>query len=174
MNGTQNDKTRNPGEFTAPAHAGTHPGPLRYDHHRQSGEDGTRDPQPDMTGFVVKNSCVASQEFNRKAEEVGQRRCSDGAAAAIAMAFRYHLSDRNGKKLKQALRRTMMTSLAVVQRSHNVHLLVPQPEYMSSRPWPRFSGDAKRVMRVQDLTVAENMSRPIQPAILGTPKAFKM
>ncbi|MER8479161.1 hypothetical protein [Mesorhizobium sp. M1163] len=66
-----------------------------------------------MTGFVVKNSCVASQEFNRKAEEVGQRRCSDGAAPAIAMAFRYHLSDRNGKKLKQGLRRTMMTSLAV-------------------------------------------------------------
>ncbi|MER8874900.1 hypothetical protein NKI04_34810 [Mesorhizobium sp. M0814] len=31
----------------------------------------TRDPQPDMTGFVVKNSCVASQEFNGKVEEVG-------------------------------------------------------------------------------------------------------
>ncbi|MER8950019.1 hypothetical protein [Mesorhizobium sp. M0809] len=96
-----------------------------------------------MTGFVVKNSCVASQEFNRKAVEVGQRRCSDGAAPAIAMALRYHLSDRNRKN-------------------------------MSSRPWPRFYGDAKRVMRVQDLTVAENMSRPIQPAILGTPKVFKV
>lgn len=58
------------------------------------------------------------------------------------------------------------------QRSHNVHLLVPQPEYMSSRPWPRFCRDAKRVMRVQDLTVEEDMSRPIQPPILGTPKLF--
>lgn len=66
-----------------------------------------------MTGFVVKNSGVASQEFNRKAEEVGQRRCSGGAAPAIAMAFRYQLSDRNGKKLKQGLRRTMITSLTV-------------------------------------------------------------
>ncbi|MER9357848.1 hypothetical protein NKI61_32110 [Mesorhizobium sp. M0514] len=66
-----------------------------------------------MTGFVAKNSGVASQEFNRKAEEVGQGRCSGGAAPAIAMAFRFHLSDRNGKKLKQGLRRTMITSLAV-------------------------------------------------------------
>ncbi|ESY43057.1 hypothetical protein X747_11210 [Mesorhizobium sp. LNJC384A00] len=54
-----------------------------------------------MTGFVAKNSGLTSQEFKRKAEEVGQRRCSDGAAPATAMALRYHLSDRNDKKLKQ-------------------------------------------------------------------------
>ncbi|ESZ71236.1 hypothetical protein [Mesorhizobium sp. L103C105A0] len=90
----------------------------------------------------------------------------------IAMAFCYHVSDRDGKKLKQGLRPTMMTSLAVANAVNDVHLLVHQPEYMSSRPWPRFSGDAKRVMRVQDLTMAENMSRLIQPAILGAPKVF--
>lgn len=44
--------------------------------------------------------------------------------------------------------------------------------YMSRRPWPRFCADGKRVMRVQDLTVAENMSRPIQPAILRAPEVF--
>ncbi len=48
------------------------------------------------------------------------------------------LRDQNGKKLTTGgVKRTSMTSLAV-QRSHNVHLLVPQPEYMFSRPWPRF------------------------------------
>ncbi|MER9018794.1 hypothetical protein [Mesorhizobium sp. M0898] len=127
-----------------------------------------------MTGFVVKNSCVTSQEFNRKAEEVGQRRCSDGAAPAIAMAFRHHLSDRKRQEAQARLEADDDDEPGGSQRSHDVHLLVPQPEYMSSRPWPRFSGDAKRVMRVQDLTVAENMSRPIQPAILGTRRFFKV
>ncbi|ESY15395.1 hypothetical protein X750_28180 [Mesorhizobium sp. LNJC394B00] len=42
---------------------------------------------------------------------------------AIAMAFRFHLSDRNGKKLKQGLRRTMMTRLAVAKAV--MHLFVP-------------------------------------------------
>ncbi|MER8981572.1 hypothetical protein [Mesorhizobium sp. M0870] len=75
-----------------------------------------------MTGFVVK-LWRRHQEFKRKAEEVGQRRCSEGAAPAIAMALRYHLSDRNDKKLKQGLRRTMMTRLAVANAV--MHLLVP-------------------------------------------------
>ncbi|MER9946462.1 hypothetical protein NKJ70_32130, partial [Mesorhizobium sp. M0092] len=35
------------------------------------------------------------------------------------------------------------------QRSHDVHLLVPQPECLFSHSWPRFSGAAKRVMRVE-------------------------
>ncbi|MER9350036.1 hypothetical protein [Mesorhizobium sp. M0227] len=117
-----------------------------------------------MTGFVVKNSGVASQEFNRKAEEVGQRQCSDGAAPAIAMAFRYHLSDRNGKKLKQGLRRTMMTSLAVA----NGHASV--------RPYVETSVATllcrREAGRVQDLTVAENMSQLIQPPISAPPEAF--
>ncbi|ESY65936.1 hypothetical protein X742_20545 [Mesorhizobium sp. LNHC232B00] len=39
------------------------------------------------------------------------------------MALRYHLSDRNGKKLKQGLRRTMMTRLAVAKAV--MHLFVP-------------------------------------------------
>jgi hypothetical protein len=43
------------------------------------------------------------------------------------MAFRYRLSDRNGKKLKQGLRRTMMTSLAVANAVNDVHLLVLSP-----------------------------------------------
>ncbi|ESZ65983.1 hypothetical protein X727_27620 [Mesorhizobium sp. L103C119B0] len=64
-----------------------------------------------MTGFLVK--LLRCEPGKRKAEEVGQGRCSGGAAPAIAMAFRFQLSDRNGKKLKQGLRRTMITSLAV-------------------------------------------------------------
>ncbi|MER9299955.1 hypothetical protein NKI38_26155 [Mesorhizobium sp. M0621] len=71
----------------------------------------------------------------------------------LAMALRYHLSDRNDKKLKQGLRRTMMTRLAVAKAV--MHLL------------------GKRVMRVQDPTVAKNMSRPIQPAILGATEIFQ-
>ncbi|MER9424440.1 hypothetical protein NKI88_18550 [Mesorhizobium sp. M0317] len=35
------------------------------------------------------------------------------------------------------------------------HLMGHDP---STRPWPRFCLDGKRVMRVQDLTMAENMS----------------
>lgn len=77
--------------------------------------------------------------------------------------------DRNGKKLK-------LDFVAWAddddepggsQRSHDVHLLVPQPECLFSRSWPRFSGGAKRVMRVQNRTAAENMSASIQPVILA-------
>ncbi|MER9173571.1 hypothetical protein NKH72_08120 [Mesorhizobium sp. M0955] len=123
-----------------------------------------------MTGFVVKNSGVASQEFNRKAED-----------RAEAMLGWSGPCNRNGVPLpaERPKRQEAQARLEAdddheadgSQRSHNVHH-VPQPNTLSSRPWPRFSGDAKRVMRVQDLTVAENMSRPIQPAILGTPEVF--
>lgn len=41
------------------------------------------------------------------------------------------------------------------QRCYDVYLLVPQPEYMWSRPWPRFFGDARRVMHVWNLTEGE-------------------
>ncbi|MER8369890.1 hypothetical protein [Mesorhizobium sp. M1378] len=111
-----------------------------------------------MTGFVVKNSGVASQEFNRKAEEVGQRQCSDGAAPAIAMAFRYHLSDRNGKKLKQGLRRTMMTSLAVANAVMMSICSSISPNCWG-RPWLGLFWRREAV--VQNLTAVENMSASI-------------
>lgn len=70
------------------------------------------------------------------------------------------LSDRNGKKIARleaddddwlALANAVMMSIC--------------SSYKSRRPWPRFCADAKRVMRVQDLTMAENMSRLIQSTI---------
>lgn len=51
------------------------------------------------TGFVVKNSYIASQEFNRKAEE-GRAQAALGWSSELAMAdgaLRYALADAAGK-----------------------------------------------------------------------------
>ncbi|MES0003271.1 hypothetical protein NKJ90_31795 [Mesorhizobium sp. M0051] len=77
--------------------------------------------------------------------------------------------DRNGKKLKLdfVTRADDDDEPGGSQRSHDVYLLVAQAEYLFSHLWPRFSADAKRVMLVQNLTAAENMSASIQPAIFA-------
>lgn len=51
------------------------------------------------TGFVVKNSHVDSQEFNRKAGEGGRARMEQPFAIANG-EIRYRPRDRNGKTLK--------------------------------------------------------------------------
>ncbi|ESY48116.1 MULTISPECIES: hypothetical protein [unclassified Mesorhizobium] len=99
------------------------------------------------------------QEFKRKAEKVGERRGSDGAAPAIAIGV--PLSDRSGKKLKQGLRRTMMTWLAL---ANAVMMSICSSLYVETSVATLLCR-AKRVVRVQELTMAENMSRLIQPAI---------
>ncbi|MER8522572.1 hypothetical protein NKH56_24780 [Mesorhizobium sp. M1076] len=77
--------------------------------------------------------------------------------------------DRNGKKLKLdfVTRADDDDEPGGSQRSHDVYLLVAQPEYLFSHLWPRFSADAKRVMLVQNLTAAEKMLASLQPAILA-------
>ncbi|MER8701181.1 FixH family protein [Mesorhizobium sp. M1273] len=127
------------------------------------------------TGFVVKNSHVASQEFNRKAGE--------GAQAALGWSSLCNRKWRDplppeGPERQDAqaggVKRTMMTGLAAANAVMMSICSVPQPEYMLSRPWPGFRAGPKRQMRVQNRTAAENMSRPIQPAILGTRTVFKV
>ncbi|MER9363202.1 FixH family protein [Mesorhizobium sp. M0500] len=127
------------------------------------------------TGFVVKNSHVASQEFNRKAGE--------GAQAALGWSRLCNRKWRDplppeGPERQDAqaggVKPTMMTGLAAANAVMMSICSVPQPEYMLSRPWPGFRAGPKRQMRVQNRTAAENMSRPIQPAILGTWTVFKV
>lgn len=69
-----------------------------------------RDTQPDMTGFVVKlwrcEPGIQAQSGRGRAEAMlgGSGPCNRNGVP---------LSDRNGKKLKEGLRRTMMTWLAL-------------------------------------------------------------
>lgn len=62
------------------------------------------------TGFVVKNSHVAGQEFTRKAEQMAQPPCNR------KWRVRRCMTDRNGNRVKPGgVERTMMTRMAITQ-----------------------------------------------------------
>ncbi|MER9771996.1 hypothetical protein NKJ22_07065 [Mesorhizobium sp. M0220] len=122
------------------------------------------------TGFVVKNSHVASPGFQSQGGRGGTGRARMERPLAIANG---EIATASGPERQDAqaggVKRTMMTSLAVANAVMMSIGLVPRPECILSRP----GADAKRVMLVQNLTAAENMSGSIQLAILGTPKVFQ-
>lgn len=89
------------------------------------------------TGFVVNNSHVASQEFNRKAGE--------GAQAALGWSGPLQsqmIATASGPERQDAqaggVKRTMMTSLTIANAVMMAIGLVPRPECILSRPGHAF------------------------------------